>query len=573
MKKNILIFVLSCVLTLFLIFNANAQTSGQKTASKSDAAQVVTPFDPLSNNILSFFQPIRGKITDVESGAVKMLFGTNDAVKKGMRFQVFKEGTDFIHPVTKERLGKIEVPVGYVEIESLHNDYVKGKVIKGKTEDFKDALVKIPAIKTRAMFYQGNIDWFAGDAYYQILKDSGKFELIDTGLITDDISKIITEARTKNAAIAIVISSSMQDKKIVITQKLYWTDDASLFSEKTATIDDAYIKELRAKSGLPGMKAVELLFSYDLPFAADRIIAGNFAGDGSLNIALISSSMIRFYTSQVDLNLLWQLNLPSKGDIVWVDKADINGNGKEEILITSWDGDDIISYIYELKGAEFVRLWTAENLFLRGYSDKILGQRYSSSTGFEGGVYHVVYADNTFKIGGKLNLPPNLNIYDFQHVYSPDGRQAIVSWNEDGYLMLSDENGSSIWISKEDFGGFSRSFKKMSLSGLFEKGSWSIKDRLILKDGEVYAPKRNPLLGLAKGLGYKDSSLKAFWWNGLSVEERSLIDDIGGEIADYFLSEDRILILSKPLLGIKAKNILKGESPLGVMLYIFVVRG
>jgi hypothetical protein len=555
------------------MFNANAQIVEQRTSNKTAASQIKTPFDPLKDDILSFFQPVRGRIMQIEGTSVKMSFDPKDPLRKGMRLQAFKEGADFIHPVTREPLGKIEIPIGNIEIESIHKDYIIGKIIKGKPEDFRNAMVKIPSIKTRTLFYQGNLDWFAGDSYYQMLRDSGRFELTDTGIQTDDISKIISEAKAKNASVVLVMSSAKQDKSLHITHKLYWTDDAAMFSEKKITVDIAYIKELRAKSGLPGMKAVEMLFSYDLPFTADRIIAGDFAGDGGVNIALISGAVIRFYTSQVDLNLLWQLKLPSRGDIIWIDKADINNNDKEEILITSWHDNDIISYIYELQGSQFVQLWSSENLFIRGYGGKILGQKFSSSAGFEGSVFEILYTGNTFKIGEKLSLPQNLNIYDFQHLHSPDGRQAILSWNEDGYLMLSDEKGSLLWISKEDYGGFATSFKKMSLSGMFEKGSWSIKDRLILKDGEVYAPKRNPLLGVAKGLGYKDSALKSFWWNGLSIEERVLIDDVGGEIIDYSITEDKFLILTKPILGIKAKNILKGESPLGVMLYIFTARG
>lgn len=573
MKKNILIFLLFCLITIFLIFNANAQPADKKTEIKTSPSEVKTPLDPLKEDILSFFQPVRGKITQIENMSIKISFDSKVPVRKGMRLQAFKEGSDFIHPVTKERLGKIEIPIGSVEILSISPDYAAGKIIMGNTADFKDAMVKIPAIKTRTLFYQGNTDWFVGDSYYQMLKESGRFEIIDTGIETTDISKILSEAKAKNASIALIMSSERQDKSLVITQRIFWTDDSSQFSEKNVDVDNAYVKELRAKSGLPGMKAVEMLFSYDLPFTANRIIAGDFAGDRGMNIALVSGDTIRFYTSQVDLNLLWQLKLPLKGDIIWIDKSDVNRNGREEILITAWQGNEIVSYIYELKGSEFIKLWSAENIFIRGYGDKILGQAYSSSDGYEGNVFQIIFSDNTFKKGEKLKLPLNLNVYDFQEIYSPDGSQAILSWNEDGYLRLSDSTGSLKWISREDYGGFSTSFKKTSLSGIFEKGKWSVKDRLIMKDGEVYTPKRKPIFGAAKGLGFKESAIKAFWWNGLNVEERDFIDDIGGEIIDYAVTEERVLILSSPLLGIKAKNILKGESPLGVMLYIFSTKG
>lgn len=576
MKKNFFIFLLFCLITLFLIMNANAQTAQTDRLSasiKTGTPEKTTPLEQLKEDTLLFFQPVKGKIIDIDGMFVKVSFDQKESVLKGMRLQAFKEGADFIHPITKERLGKTEIPIGSIEIESIISGQAAGRIIKGKADDFKGAKVKIPAIKPRVLFYQGGIDWFLGDSYYQSLKDSGRFELVDTAEETSDISKIISEAKAKNAITALVMSSEKQDKNIIITQRLFWVDDSKQFSERKVTVSIDYVNELRLKSGLPGMRAVEMLFSYDLPFSANRITAGDFDGDRTADIALVSGDLVSFYTSRVDLSLLWQLKLPSKGEIVWIDRADIKSSGKEAILITARHDNDYISYIYELQGNEFVQLWRSDGIFIRGYGNKILGQKYSPSEGYDGNIFLIAYTENSFKKTANFKLPLNLNLYDFQYVYSPDGRQAILSWDENGFLKLLDESGAVQWMSKEDFGGFSTSFAKESLSGMFDKGRWSIKDRLIFKDGEVYAPKRKPILGKARGLGYKESTIKAFWWSGFTVEERDFIDDIGGEIIDYAVTEDRIMVLSKPLLGIKAKNILKGESPFGIMLYIFSTKG
>ena len=85
--------------------------------------------------------------------------------------------------------------------------------------------------------------------------------------------------------------------------------------------------------------------------------------------------------------------------------------------------------------------------------------------------------------------------------------------------------------------------------------------------------KRIPLANMAKGLGYKSSQIKTFWWTGFSMEESTLIDGISGGIMDYAFAGDKLIVLSKPLFGIKAKNILKGENPLGSMLYIYSLKG
>jgi hypothetical protein len=57
------------------------------------------------------------------------------------------------------------------------------------------------------------------------------------------------------------------------------------------------------------------------------------------------------------------------------------------------------------------------------------------------------------------------------------------------------------------------------------------------------------------------------------MEEGMLVDDIKGNIQDYALAGDKVIVLSSPFMGIKFENILKGENPLGAVLYIYSVKG
>jgi len=89
----------------------------------------------------------------------------------------------------------------------------------------------------------------------------------------------------------------------------------------------------------------------------------------------------------------------------------------------------------------------------------------------------------------------------------------------------------------------------------------------------VVVVQRVPVAEMAKGIGYKSSRLKNFWWNGFSMEEGVLIDNIKGTLLDYVVAGDKIIVLASPIMGIKFENILKGENPLGSMLYIYSVKG
>lgn len=573
MKKNILIlFIIFFLISLFIFLNTISYSSGPRDKQNVDSLKK-NPIETLLEETLAFFQPLEVKIVAVEGSKVRISFDPQKGVVIGMRLKAFKEGVDFIHPVTKERLGKIAVPIGDVEIDSITASQATGIIISGKPEDFNNVTLRIPATKVRILFHQGSIDWFVGDSYYQLLKDSNRFELIDSSSETDDIQKILSEAKSKNAIAALILTEVRKGRDVDIIQKLFWADNKKQFSEKKITTNVDFINELRQRSGIPGMMPAELLFSYDLPFSAHRIVAGDFDGDQSIEIGLVSDHVVRFYTSKVDLNLLWELKLPLKGDILWIDKVKVEGSLKELILITLKTDNDVISYVYELQGENFVKLWNRSSLFIREVNNKILAQRFSPATGYEGNIFLISHQDKSFKEGPVFPLPPGVNLYDFQEIFSPEREKFMFAWDEEGYLRLFDEKNIVKWRSKESLGDFSIAFAKETLSGLFDKGKWSIKDKLIYKDGEVFTLKKDPLLSTVRGLGYKESSIMAYWWNGTTVEERKFIENISGEIIDYAITEDRLLILSRPIFGLKLKNILKGESPFGVILYIYSIRG
>ena len=120
--------------------------------------------------------------------------------------------------------------------------------------------------------------------------------------------------------------------------------------------------------------------------------------------------------------------------------------------------------------------------------------------------------------------------------------------------------------------GFLTTFSKSSPSTVTDRGEWSIKDRLFLKDNRVLSVERNPLLKMVKGLGFGSSRIKSLSWNGLSMEENVLIDNITGPVFDYDAAGDTVIIVSGPLFGIRPGSIMKGENPVKTELYIYSLK-
>ena len=551
-----------------LFFSPQPGFTGQDTVqNQSDAALKL-----LKDETLSYFSPVAGKVASVEGASVKIEPGYQGVLKKGMRLTAFKEGTTFIHPVTKEPLGKIELPVGAIEVTSVTAHDATGVIIKGDPATFKDVNLKIPVTKVKMLFYQGNVDWFLGDSYYQMLKGTNRFELIDTNNETNDIPKILAEAKTKGADAALVLTSATSAGRVAVKQKLFWVSDAKEFAEKEVTADIGSVEELRLRSGIFIPKEGEILLSYHLPFKADRLTTGDLAGDGNREIVASYGNKIRIYRLGVDLSPMEEFSVPA-GDILWLDTIDLKKDGKEQILITAMRGNELVSFIYELKDSSFVQLLKIKDIFIRKLGSLAIAQEFNGSDGYEGPVFFFTLKADSFQKGDSLKLPAGVNIYDFQLFNSPDGKQSVAAWDENGFLRIFNREGIRLWVSKEDFGGFSTTFSKEGGSIFAAKGNWSVKDRLLLSNNELLAPKRKPLLGIAKGLGYWESSLKGLWWNGSAVEERTFIENAGGDLLDYDVAGDRVIVLSKATISSGAAKIFKGESPFGVMVYVFSLKG
>ncbi len=565
-KKIASILVLiACIPTLSLSYAA--EKSGPTVSPLSSS------LNTLKEEILSYFIPVSGNISRVEGQTVSLDKGSSASIRSGMRITAFKEGDSFIHPVTKEPLGKMELPVGNIEIVSTDVASANGTIISGKSESFQGAKIKIPERKLRLLFYQGNLDWYLGDAYYRSLLDSGRFELVDTGLQTATVTEIIAEAKAKGAEVAVVLNSEEMKDSVEVTQKLYWVSDGKQFSDTKTSVHVASVKQLKFSAGLFAPREGEALLTYKLPFGARRIAVGDFDGNGNPDIVLASGDNVSIYKPDLDLKLLWVVDVPSADDVLWIDTLDVKKNGKDMLLVTTIQKGNVNSYIYELQGNAFKMVWKAEDMFIRKVENSIISQGFSKGEGFDGKMYTINYSNGRFVKGDEFRMPKGIFIFDFQYVYAPDGRRAFFAWDETGYLNFYNDKGIRTWASREDFGGFADSYQKESQIIMIDKGSWSIKDRLVANNAEVLAPKRKSMISFARSVGYSGSEIRSFWWNGITVEEKGFLEEMSGNILDYAVVGDRILVLVKPYLLGQAKSILKGQNPTGMKLYVFSTKG
>jgi hypothetical protein len=527
----------------------------------------------MRDETIAYFKPVTGKVTMTDGEKVVVNVGIKDAVKKGMRFNILKEEAPFIHPVTKEPLGRIEALIGKLEIKDVNTDSSSGIIIEGKAQEGDK--IRISEIKVNTIFCQSkDADWNLSDSYYRTLKETGRLNLIDTSIETEIPSEIIKEAKRLNADVALLITSHKTDAGTLLAQRLFWVSDGLQFSEINTNIDIAYTKELKFAEGFLPLQQGEASMQIGVPVSAKLMTTADVDGDGKQEIVFSNGKDVSLYTLGADLQpALGGLKITGKStdNHVWIDSIDINKDGKDEIILTSMAGDTIVSYIYGLKGNEFVVLYKGP-VFLRKIGNGLLAQAYSRGDGFDGDVFSVIW-EGGYKNGNPLKLPGGVNIYDFVYFDDPLKGRIIVAYDEQGFLNAYDDKNFKIWRSKDNSGGFLTRFKRSAPTVMIDKGEWSMKDRLFLRSKDILSVKRIPLLEIIKLIGYKSSQIRRLRWNGFGMEEGVLIDNISGTVYDYALSGDKILVLSSPPLGIKPKNILQGENPIMTELSVYIDKG
>ncbi|TAN38552.1 MAG: VCBS repeat-containing protein [Nitrospirae bacterium] len=528
------------------------------------------PITKLSQTTLSYFKPMSGTVLSVVSGKVTVTLSDKDGLKPGMRLKALREGEPFLHPVTREVIGKVEAAVGVFQTKEAGADSSSGVMITGEARP--GDRVRLSDTRVRMLFCQDKgMDWYLADDLYRKLKSSGRIEMVDTALETGDEKTVLAEAAKLGVEVAVILTAREADKTTFFRERAYWVSDGSLFLDTEIKIGADISKELRFSERLFSPGSGDPVMTFDLSFRGRFVASADIDGDGRQELLISNGKDIRVYMPGTDLQPLWEIKGSATDDHLWIDTVDLNKNGKDEVVVTSMKNNEVVSSVYEFNGSGFTKLWETRH-FLRRSGNGLIAQAYSANDGFSKDILNIVW-NGEFRTGEKVRTPKGVNIYDFVFVEGPSKEKLVFAYDEKGYLNLYDDKGTRTWKSAAPTGGFISSFAKTSPAGYLDPEVWSVKDRLLQRQREIMVVTRIPLAEAVRTVGYKSSAIRNFWWNGFAMEEGAMIDGIKGALLDYAVAGDKVIVLSSPFMGLKFENILKGENPLGSMLYIYSIKG
>jgi hypothetical protein len=532
----------------------------------------VDPFDRLRDTALSFFVPMKGTVTSAKGMVITTGLGEGSGIKRGMRLTILREGAPFLHPITREPVGQAENPVGIAEVTETGPEGSRLRVIGGEAGE--GDVVRLSSAKVVAMFSQSaDVDWNISEEYYYRLKETGRFELIDTEPGTGDDLEILKKARDLGAEVAIVLVPGEEGQRSALRQRLLWVNNPAEFSSVEVALGGDIVRKFRLGEEYFAPKALGSVLVFTLPFTSRLLATGDLDGDGEREVLLSTGSDIVAYhagSSLVPALGGAELSGSASREHIWLEAFDLDGDGRDEVILTSKADNLIRSGVYGLRDGEFRAIWEGD-VFVRVLDGRLYGQKSAATGGYRGGVFPVKWSAPAPASALDFDLPKGVNIYDFSYIDMPGGK-AVVAFDSNGHLALYDAKGVLLWQSGDSYSGAARAFNKETQGIAQGKARWYVSHRIEARGERAFAMRKKPVSRNAPGLGYKGAGLMGLSAEGPTLKETVVYEGLPSNAYDFSVSDGRLFVLAGSLKP-NPMNLLKGQGLFTTKLYVFKLKG
>ena len=289
---------------------------------------------------------------------------------------------------------------------------------------------------------------------------------------------------------------------------------------------------------------------------------GDVNGDGLNETIMIDPHNVLIYQKKGDeFKLIQQIPGKSYDNYVSLDVADINANGIKEIIVSSYNGKQVDSFILEFRNGKFVTIASGLPFFMRVIDNGsgtplLLGQRRGLNKPFETPIYEIVYQNGEYREGPKMKIPQGLSVYGLTlDKLGSSGAERIVTLNDYDYICIYEKTdkplsrvavmgGSDefIWKSEDVFGGSNTIIESMKGSNVNSDDPYNYINLRILtydtnKDGkrEIIIVKNLSASGrtFQRVKLFTSAEVYDLEWDGMGMVENWRTKKINGYVADY----------------------------------------
>ena len=452
--------------------------------------------DRMVTQIESLFPPMEGVVVSVDGKILTLDLKLGQPIKKGDRLNLIHFGSDIIHPVSKKKIGRKETDLGEVEVLEVRQNFSLAKLLDptvlarpgdGVRSPFNTLsfLVAPPSIGVSKKIDRDRLRL----ELEKKLADHPRFDvpvfelglwLLENNL---DVPNLLKKKNLRKlnsrvkADFLLVPSVKSVKKKLVLGYKLYSAQTGQLEKEaqilsNQLPIEQAEQKRSRRERDIqrdfsrPNEGLLEYVGKQEFWFKIVDFDVGDINGDGREELIVVAPNRVIVYSYK---NKKLKQVLTHRADnenhkFLGVDVGDINRNGRDEIFVTDQLGDSLTSFVLEARPGKkrLERTWKDVNLFFRiihpfGKKPTLLAQSPGVNTPFHGPIKKMVFSKGRYVTRSNLKLPSihgmNFILYGLTSVdINGDGKDEIVMLDKNYRLRVYSASGRVLVQSNEYYG-------------------------------------------------------------------------------------------------------------------------
>jgi hypothetical protein len=353
------------------------------------------------------------------------------------------------------------------------------------------------------------------------------------------------------------VSAGVQPPTIMLPPPAASAPDAG--EEKTSKKQAKHLavpKDPLQRSGNPVFESNAAVSYMIKSSALTMLCMGDVNGDGRKELLVGGPEALFVYAIGSGMALSPAENIPvGKSErLVHIDAGDFNGNGIDEIFVSSYDGTTANSFVIEYRNGGYQRVAEKLPWFFRAYARsggpaKLIGQNATVGNPFAGDIVDLSWSGTALTAGKKIKLPVICGIYSFDEAdIDNDSRPEFFVFQRgifDSTLKLSilTPDGKNLWKDPHNLGATSLFFKRsvsMSESQLKEP----IPMRIIFNREDSGQSFMIVGKNAQKGDSFFNFLIKntqgaatCLAWNGSTFEYNWASDFVKDFIADYILED------------------------------------
>jgi hypothetical protein len=474
---------------------------------------------------------------------------------------VVREGKNIFHPVTKEVIGTVEEPIGYLQVTRTSSGYSYAKPL---TEGLKvkDAapLRRFEQVPARFVDEKGDpgfvrqfqadlpqLKWLtSADATRPLLtftlkQASLEVETADGNTLHSyAIKDSGTLAAPPSSAPRPFVGARVNDDPKLLDQvadgilSVFDLDDNEHFGGGNIGI---------IRQGAASQKGVWM--GPNISATPVGVTVADLDGDGRQETALaFENKLVIARIAGETYTELADVELPGRVQLLSLDVADPDGNGRPELYVTAVDTHTLASFVVAKSDDEYTLVekdieWYLRTINLPGEGPVLVGQQQGRDIkSFFGKPFRIHSAGGSLARGEELDIPDKISIYSFVPFTDKEGRVVYAYLTDGSYLKVVTTAGVELWESSEYYGGSESCYDNRAenlgdmvlptcLGPRLQQGP----------NGVVLVPQNDGQRIMQRYRVYKRSRMVAMKWDGFALTEKWRTSDQQGYLADFTLAD------------------------------------